>query len=135
MALYLSQELVTALLCHAQAVFPLEACGYLAGRDAVGQRVYPLSNMEQASDRFRLDPAEQFRAVRDMRQEGLELLAVYHSHPQAPAWPSAEDIRWAHDPSLSYLILAPKDSLHPLRSFVLQQGILQEEQLHILEYS
>jgi proteasome lid subunit RPN8/RPN11 len=135
MALYLSHEVLAALLHHARAAFPLEACGYLAGREARGQRVYPLRNMDQAADRFRLDPSEQFKAVRAMRKEGLNLLAVYHSHPQGPAWPSAEDIRWACDPSLRYLILAPKDTLYPLRSFVLQQGSLQEEQLHIVEYS
>lgn len=135
MALYLSQAVVAALLHHARAALPLEACGYLAGHHALGQRIYPLRNMEQSPVRFRLDPAEQFQAVRAMRQEGLQLLAVYHSHPQGPAWPSTEDRRWACDPALSYLILAPEDPLHPLRSFVVQQGNLQEEQIHILEPS
>lgn len=83
---------------------PLEACGYLVGTDNQVVESYAMYNVDQSEEHFTLDPAEQFKVIKDARSKGLEVLAVYHTHPVTPARPSAEDIRLAFDPNIIYVI-------------------------------
>lgn len=80
-----------------------------------------------------MDPREQFAAIKDMRANGLVLLGNFHSHPATPSRPSQEDIRLAHDPAASYLILSLADQDQPvLKSFRIRDGRSTEEELTIL---
>ena len=127
MELKITEQVLAGLMVHSREASPYEACGYLAECNGVVVRMFPLTNADQASDHFRMDPAEQFGAVREMREQGLKLRAVYHSHPETPARPSAEDIRHAVDPHISYLIISLLAGAEPVRSFRIQQGIVEEE--------
>ena len=127
-----------AIVAHAAAGQPNEACGLLggvtAGEKRIIQQVYHLTNVDGSPVHFSLDPAEQFAAVRDMRQKGLALLGNYHSHPASPARPSAEDIRLAFDSELSYFILSLAERSKPvLRSFRIKGGVVEEEKIVIRE--
>jgi proteasome lid subunit RPN8/RPN11 len=62
-------------------------------------------------------------------QEGLEMIALYHSHPAGPAWPSAEDVRLAFDPSILYVIIPLSDKEKTVRAFHIKQGRIEEEEL------
>ncbi len=110
---------------HALQTYPLEACGLVAGRKGELLRFYPTDNELQAEDRYRVPPAQLLAVFRELDREGLELAAIFHSHPRGRAWPSETDVREAHYPCL-YLILSllPPDSSFPLPSgFWLGQGI------------
>ena len=81
---------------HAECEHQLECCGFLAGRlvGEVGEvsRCLPLVN-ELASPRaFRTEPKSVLQAFKLLRAEGLELLAIYHSHPSSPPIPSQQDL-------------------------------------------
>jgi len=105
--LSLTPDVLAGIIAHARREAPIEACGYLAERrDGVIDTVYPLTNADASPEHFRLLPAEQFAAVRAMRQDGRGLRAVYHSHPASPARMSDEDIRLAADRSLNYVIVS-----------------------------
>ncbi len=133
MKLKITRRIVSDLLAHSRRASPLEACGYLAQRDGLVDQLYPLTNMDQAPDHFSMDQIEQFRVIRKIRQQGRELRAVYHSHPVTPARPSAEDIRFAADPSVSYLIVSLADHERSVRSFRIQQGKVEAERLVIVD--
>lgn len=120
------------MVAHSREAAPYEACGYLAERNGLAEKMFRLTNVDQAPDHFSMDPAEQFSAIREMRDQGLKLRAVYHSHPETPARPSAEDIRHAVDPHISYLILSLLACKRSVRSFRIQQGILKEETIVIV---
>lgn len=109
----------------------MEACGYLAERDAVVREVISLSNADASAEHFSLDPAEQFAALRRIRADGLELKGVYHSHPATPARPSTEDLRLANDPDLSYVIVSLAAGDPVIKSFRIQNGLATEEELLI----
>jgi proteasome lid subunit RPN8/RPN11 len=51
-------------------------------------------------------PKEQLSAIKEMRESGEELFAIYHSHPTAPATPSASDIEQSAYPEAYYLIIS-----------------------------
>jgi proteasome lid subunit RPN8/RPN11 len=90
----LAEEIVT----QARSELPLECCGLLAGALESGEertiarvlRRYPLVN-EAASPRLYRCEKSLFAAFKDMRAQGLEHLAIYHSHPTSPPEPSPTD--------------------------------------------
>ena len=80
-----------------------------------------------------MDPKEQLAAVKEMRQAGLITLGNWHSHPETPARPSAEDIRLAFDSRASYMILSLMDARAPvLNSFHVERGQASREELQVL---
>ena len=96
------QQMVT----QAKALAPIEDCGILAGRDGKVEKFYNMTNTDNSSTHYMMDPTDQFAAVKDIRSAGLEMLAIYHSHPETPARPSAVDIRLALTPNVIYVIVS-----------------------------
>jgi len=94
------------MLAQARKEAPIEACGYLAGKNGQVKKLFALKNAAASSERFSFEPKEQFKAAKDTRTTGLELLAVYHSHPATPARPSEEDLKLAFDPNIIYVIVS-----------------------------
>ena len=91
--------------------YPHETCGVLVGhhgseRATVVRAVEARNlNTERAHDRFELDPGDYLTADTEARREGLEIIGIWHSHPDHPACPSETDraAAWA---GFSYLIAA-----------------------------
>lgn len=130
MGLTLSPEALAGIVAHARAALPNEACGYLGEKDGVASRVVRLTNADASPVHFRLIPTEQFAAVRALRAEGFVLRAIYHSHPASPAVMSAEDLRLAADPGLSYVIVSLAAAEPVVKSFRVD-GEAGEERLRI----
>ena len=129
--LHISQQVLDLITAHAQKGLPHEVCGYLAEKDGKINAHYELTNIDAAADHFSMSPEEQFAAVKDMRQKGLTLKAVYHSHPETPARPSEEDIKLAYDPEISYVIISLAESDPAVKSFRIQQTEVVAEQIKI----
>jgi proteasome lid subunit RPN8/RPN11 len=134
-----------AMKVHAESGYPREVCGLLVGRvDSAGgaRRVLEATqaanlNRERARDRYDLDPADYLRIESDARARRLEVLGVYHSHPDHPSAPSetdrlrAEEI-WQEAVSWSYLILeVASGNLASRRSWVLRERAFQEEEIRV----
>ena len=96
-----------AIWTHAVRELPNEGVGVLAahqGAPGTLRAFYPLSNVAaQPEQRYLADPLELLRALRAMRQGGLHLGAIYHSHPRGRARPSPTDLHLARYP-VPYLI-------------------------------
>lgn len=120
-----------AIVAYAHAAAPLEACGYCAGSGNVITRWYPLVNVDRSSDHYSMDPREQFAVIRQVREEGLDLIAAWHSHPASPARPSAEDIRLAYDPDIRYIIVSLLDAAPVMKSFLIAGGTVTPEELEV----
>jgi len=99
-------EIFQQMLAQARAHAPIEACGILAGRNGIVEKYYKMTNIDNSSTHFMMEPKEQFAAVKDIRSAGLEMLAIYHSHPETPARPSAEDVKLAFTPNVIYVIVS-----------------------------
>jgi proteasome lid subunit RPN8/RPN11 len=126
MTILICQADCDAMVAHARAALPNEACGLIAGRqDGALQRiekVYLLTNTDRSRTHFSIDPKEHLAAVKDMRALGLSPLGNFHSHPETPARPSQEDIRLAYDPKASYLILSLAESAPVLKAFHIENA-------------
>jgi proteasome lid subunit RPN8/RPN11 len=121
--LEISADIFKQMVVQAKAEAPVEACGILAGRDNKVEKLYKMTNVDNGSDHFMMEPAEQFKVVKDIRSAGLEMLAIYHSHPETPARPSAEDIRLALTPDVIYVIVSLQNGKRPaVKGFLIEDG-------------
>jgi proteasome lid subunit RPN8/RPN11 len=123
---------IDAIVTHARETAPIEACGYLAECDGVVVEHVRLRNTDASGEHFSMDPAEQFAAVRRMRSAGQRAAAVYHSHPASPARPSAEDIRLAYDPEISYVIVSLVAEPPEVRAFRIHNGVVESEPIELI---
>ncbi len=129
----IKKEIAEQLIAHAKKELPLEACGYLAAKDGVITRSFALTNIDKSSEHFSFDPKEQFSAVKDARVEGLEIYAVYHSHPESPALPSREDINLAHDPGIVYVIVSLAKGREDIKAFTIRDGNVSRVNLEVFD--
>ncbi len=121
------------MVAQAKAQAPVEACGILAGRGDRVEKLYEMTNVDNSSDHFMMEPKEQFAVAKDIRSAGLEMLAIYHSHPATPARLSAEDIRLSLTPDVTYVIVSLQDSNRPVvKGFLIENGNVTEVPVEIL---
>jgi proteasome lid subunit RPN8/RPN11 len=132
MHLEISRSDYVSMLAAAQKAAPCEACGLLAGQNGKVFKLYELTNADASPEHFSMIPEEQFAALKDMRANGIEMLAAWHSHPATPARMSAEDLRLAYAPGLIHLILSLALPGQPqIRAFVVEDGCAREIDLTI----
>ena len=114
--LKISPELADKIRAHGAQTYPHECCGALLGRDTevADRRVYreiralhPLINRRDDSpnNRFSVTSQDVLDAEKAARQQGLEVVGWYHSHPDHPARPSQYDRDHAW-PWYSYIIVS-----------------------------
>ena len=131
-ALVIPSSVYRELLDQARKQAPLEACGILGGRGGRVEVFHPMTNTDHSADHFLMEPAEQFKVVKNLRAAGQRVLAIHHSHPESPSRPSAEDIRLALTPDVLYTILSLQEPANPvLKAFAICEGIVTEHPLAI----
>jgi [CysO sulfur-carrier protein]-S-L-cysteine hydrolase len=107
--LVISAQHYQHMLEHLLACLPVEGCGILGGRpgELVCQAVLPVPNLLRSAVRFRMEPEAQLKAFHELEARDLELLAVFHSHPTGPDYPSPTDLAEFAYPGVLYLIWSP----------------------------
>ena len=107
--LWLSVQLRQQVVDRAAQAYPAEACGLLIGRASRERvevvRIAPARNRAARHDRYDLDPEDFLAADLAARTDSLEIVGIWHSHPDHPAVPSSTDLDRAWH-GFSYLILA-----------------------------
>lgn len=124
--LVLSAALWEQMQAHAQACLPEEACGLLGGLPAAPNEpaaavlVLPVENALHSRVRYRMEPSAQLQAFYTLEEQGLELLAVFHSHPRGPEHPSPTDLAEFAYPGVLTVILCPRsDSTWQARAYAI----------------
>ena len=112
------------MLAQAAAELPNECCGLLAGLleqpAARVTRRYPLVNAAASPKEYTSDPRSMFEAVRDMHRHGLEILAIYHSHPTSEPVPSRTDLERNYSADVMSLIISLASSEPTVRAWWLR---------------
>jgi proteasome lid subunit RPN8/RPN11 len=110
MILEISLELVQRIHAHGEAAYPEEGAGLLLGRaDGDRKQVTELLTLSNAREdaarhnRYLLSPQDYLRGEQQAARLGLDVVGVFHSHPDHPNRPSEYDREWAM-PWFSYLI-------------------------------
>jgi proteasome lid subunit RPN8/RPN11 len=119
-----------AIVQHAVACYPLEACGLIAA-DAAGKlrMAYPLTNAEASPTRFTLDAREHFGAVCHAESHRWEIAGVFHSHPTGSAVLSTTDLTQPHPADWIHFVVGLRPAVQ-LRAWRLADGTARELRLH-----
>ncbi len=125
------------IIAQAERDYPYETCGLLFGkaegdlRTVFGAFETPNANPERKHDRYEIDPKDYLRAEKKAKEFGLEIVGVYHSHPDHPDRPSQYDEERAFE-GWSYIILSvSKGRVVSYRSWELVNGKFKEEEILI----
>ena len=127
-------RIVEEMLRHARSEPRMECCGLLAGVDGVITKIFPAKNALASATAYEVAPQELFPLFRQMREEGLEHLGIYHSHPATENFPSASDIELAGYPYQAYFIISPLPAApNPVRAFFIRAGQIEELEITIVD--
>jgi [CysO sulfur-carrier protein]-S-L-cysteine hydrolase len=88
----LPADLFNKIVDAVNSCLPEEACGLVVGKENQARAVLPITNELHSPTKFRMAPVEQLHAFLWMEEQKLELIAIYHSHPNGPTYPSETDI-------------------------------------------
>ncbi len=129
-------DLVDAMVAHARADHPDEACGVLAGPEGSDrpERHLPMVNAERSPTFYRFDSAEQLKVWRGMDAADEAPIVIYHSHTATEAYPSRTDVALAGEPDAHYVLVSTRDpDQHELRSYRIVDAVVTEEPVTIVE--
>ncbi len=150
--IYLSHQQLQQIHRHAEITYPEECCGLLLGNlESEDKQVVevretenswtsemsdnlpniPSSNQQPLSkkNRFTIDPYTLLQVQKEVRDRNLNIIGIYHSHPNYPAIPSTFDreIAWSH---YSYLIVSLKQGkLIEIRSWKVEENRQFQEEI------
>lgn len=114
--------------------FPDECCGFILGREngeaRVIEEIIVVNNAKEGDKRrrFEISPLDYLKAEQYAEEKQLDLLGIYHSHPNHPSIPSEHD-RVAAQPFFSYIILSVRENeLVSIQSWRLNEEFQFEEE-------
>jgi proteasome lid subunit RPN8/RPN11 len=134
--LVIRNDLVDAMVAHARADHPDEACGVIAGPEGSDrpERFIKMDNAERSPTFYRFDSGEQLKVWRAMDAADEAPVVIYHSHTATEAYPSRTDISYASEPDAHYVLVSTRDAQeHELRSYRILEGVVTEEPVKIVE--
>jgi [CysO sulfur-carrier protein]-S-L-cysteine hydrolase len=129
-------DLVDAMVAHARADHPDEACGIIAGPEGSDrpERFVAMINAERSPTFYRFDSGEQLRLWREMDDLDETPVVIYHSHTATEAYPSRTDISFASEPDAHYVLISTRDpEQHELRSYRIVDSVVTEEPVKIVD--
>ena len=86
----------------------------------VVKKIYLMENSSSSSEEYLMDYEEQFEVFKDMRKQEIELLSVFHSHPETPARPSQQDIDMANYEEAIYAIISLAGDEPKMKTYLIQ---------------
>jgi [CysO sulfur-carrier protein]-S-L-cysteine hydrolase len=124
----LPEPVARAMIDHAQAEYPKECCGLLAGLPGEPRELFKLTNVDpDPVMRYNADPKELKRASDEIFDRDWDIVSIYHSHTHTPAYPSPTDVARAFYPEAAYVLVSLQDRAHPdLRAFRILEGRVEE---------
>ena len=128
------------MIAQAKAELPNECCGLLAGQlpaegtPATISHIFPLVNAAASPVEYFSEPRSMLAAHKAMREQGLEVLAVYHSHPTSAPIPSVKDreMSGGYGEAVVHFILSLQDSCPDLKGWRLTETTYLEAEWEVV---
>jgi proteasome lid subunit RPN8/RPN11 len=136
--LVIRRDLVDAIVAHARADHPDEACGVVAGPSPdLPERFVPMVNAARSPTFYEFDSSDLLRLYRDMDDRDEVPAVIYHSHTATEAYPSRTDVTYASEPEAHYVLVStretgPEEGPVEFRSFRIVDGEIAEEDIEIV---
>jgi proteasome lid subunit RPN8/RPN11 len=126
-----------AMVAHARQAYPNECCGAMLGTiDDGNKNVREAIALENAFEgaqaaRYELRPEDLLKADKAARERGMDLIGIYHSHPDCDAYFSTTDLQNSC-PWYSFVVLSiQKGEFHHANSWLpnMDQTAADKEEL------
>ena len=130
-ALAIPPDALQAIARHARRAHPRECCGFLVGARRRVLFAVATRNIARGRSRYRIDDAAHIALRRALRRFAppLEIVGVYHSHPNGEARPSATDVAEAFYPAWIHLIVGLRRRVS-IRAFRIVGGRTEKVAIH-----
>jgi len=110
--LQLPNQLHEQIKAHGAKSYPFEGCGLLLGHTENGanvvEAIMPAANTwpveAEKPVRFQISADDMLKAEMEAMRRDLDIIGVFHSHPDHPPVASPRDLAWATWPGYSYII-------------------------------
>jgi proteasome lid subunit RPN8/RPN11 len=130
-SLSLPASLRDAIVSHAVAGKPNEACGLIGGRGGVATSFHPVRNADESPYRYTVHPDDMLRVWAELDDADDEIVSIYHSHTTSAPYPSRTDVELATWPEAAYLIVSLRSDPAELAAFRIAEGRIEELLLEI----
>src|SRR5208282_2307290 len=120
------QNIFDDMIAHCREGYPNEACGILAGRGREVSRLFRMRNVESSPVSYLMDSKEQFEVMKALRDDGLSIVALFHSHTSSAAYPSAKDVALAFYEDSAYVIVSLCGREPTVKAFFITNGVVEE---------
>ena len=124
--LNISPKIFDEMISHCKEAHPNEACGILAGKGDDASKIYKMTNIENSPVSYFMDSKEQFKVMKDIRENNLSMLAIFHSHPSSPAYPSEKDKSLAFYEDCVYVIVSLSEKQPEVKGFSIRQDVVKD---------
>jgi proteasome lid subunit RPN8/RPN11 len=126
------KSILHEMIKHAKKESPLECCGILVGNGDTVEKAFDLENAERSPIRYSISPQEQMKVYEEMENLALEMVAIYHSHPQTIPFPSETDVKFALYPEVASIIVSLKENEPVVKAFRIKKEVIYLEEMEIL---
>lgn len=120
----LTKKQKDALIEHAKKGMPAESCALLFGRDESGTctvlELFLAKNVEDSPVRFTISGEDLLRGYQEAERKNLEVVGIFHSHPNSDAVPSATDRKFMEVNPYVWVI---SGSDFEFRAYILESGV------------
>jgi len=133
--LTIDQATYDAIVAHARADHPDEACGVVAGPVGSGrpERFIPMVNAARSTTFYEFDSMDLLKLYREMEDRDEAPVVIYHSHTATEAFPSRTDVSYASEPDAHYVLVSTREpETAEFRSFRIVDGVVSEEPVRVV---
>jgi proteasome lid subunit RPN8/RPN11 len=120
------------MVIHALREAPLECCGILAGKGKTVLRIYEIRNADGSRTSYLMNATKQLEVFLEMEKEGLDMVAIYHSHPHTIPFPSERDVRLAFYPNIAHIIISLKEGNTSVKGFRIGKDAIYIEPIRVI---
>jgi proteasome lid subunit RPN8/RPN11 len=114
-AIFLTAAQFTKLVEVAKDALPHESCAFLLGHNDRVAKILPMRNIDESPVTFSIEPTELIYAYNLAESKGMNVIAIFHSHP-AKAWPSSTDMKFMEINPVIWVIYSTTEN--QLKAFV-----------------
>ncbi|RUM50835.1 MAG: hypothetical protein DSY47_00780 [Hydrogenothermus sp.] len=111
--LKIKKEHIEEIKKQGEEGYPYEICGFMLGKIDYENNIREVKevlqvenqNKERANDRFEISPKDYLKVEDYAEKNGVQIIGIYHTHPDHPDKPSKTDLMFAQ-PDMSYIIMS-----------------------------
>lgn len=125
-AVILSKPQVQILVKHARETVPNESCAILFGRtidnDILVEEIFLTKNIEASPVNFTIAPEELISAYDTAEEKKLEVIGIFHSHPDSVAYPSSTDKKYMEINPVPWVIFSNQNN--EFKAYIYDSGLV-----------